>query len=100
MAGNASSRESRKQYRRIVAEPDVLRALADIEADLRGALSRLAAVDLQDGVLQGQAGKSRPHRRAHADGDGGPAQSTLLCGESDGRRQTPPRSHTNIAAGD
>src|SRR5215831_1892906 len=50
--------ERRKQDRDVVAEADVLRALADVEADLGGALARVAATDFEDRVFEREAGEA------------------------------------------
>ena len=47
----------------VVAEADVLRALADVEADERRPLPGVAAVDLQDDVFDPETRQPRPHRR-------------------------------------
>ena len=51
-----------EQDRHLAAEAEVLRPLADVEADRRLALAGLAAVDKQDGVLDLQAAQVRRHR--------------------------------------
>ena len=52
-----------EQHLDVVAEADILRALADAESEDRGSLPGVAAVDLQDRVLDRESREARAHRR-------------------------------------
>ena len=54
-----STGERVNSMRRVVAKPDVLRALPDVDGDRRFALSGIAAVELKDAVLDLKPGERR-----------------------------------------
>ena len=59
----------REQHLDVVAEPDVLRPLADVEAHDRRSLARIAAVNLEDEVFDAEPRQALPHRRPIEDRD-------------------------------
>ena len=65
----------------VVAEADVLAALADVEADERRALAGVAAVDLQDDVFDPEPRQPRPHRRLRVDRHVGPPFAHVRLGQ-------------------
>ena len=70
-----------EQHLDVVAEPDVLAALADVEADERRALPGVAAVDLQDDVFDPESRQPLPHRRLRVDRHVGPPFAHVRLGQ-------------------
>src|ERR1700722_18436760 len=54
---DAPCRKGIEQYQNVITEANILAALPDIEADLRRALPAVAAIDLQNAIVQGQPGE-------------------------------------------
>ena len=78
-------REAVEEDGHVVAEADVLRALPDVEGELRFAPAPVAAVELDDAVLHLQPGEARLERRLveHRDFEpavGDLARGDVLCG--------------------
>ena len=70
-----------EQHLDVVAEPDVLAALSDVEADERRALARVAAVDLQDDVFDPESRQPLTHRRLRVDRHVGPPFAHVRLGQ-------------------
>ena len=70
--GNVPCRQRGEENGHVVAIADVLRALADVERDLRRPLSAVAAEDLENDVLHAKAREPRRHRPLVVDGNARP----------------------------
>ncbi len=73
--------EGVEQDERVVAEADVLRPLAHAEADLSGPLPVVPARDLEDLVLEPEAGQLLAHRRLLVERDLRPSLANVLGGQ-------------------
>ena len=82
----------------VIAEADVLGALSDVEADFRGALAGVAAIDFEDDVFERESAEAPAHRWILVERDIGPAVGGIARGELNGRRGAAVRPYVDIAA--
>ncbi len=78
-------------------KPDVLAALADVEADERRALAGVAAVDLQDGVFDPEPRQPLTHRRLRVNRHVGPPVAHVRLGQHLLRLGRVARRHVDVA---
>ena len=74
-------RQRGKENGDVVSESDVLRALTDVESDLRRSLTAVAAVDLENHIFDGKPGQPQRHGPFVVDRNIGPALADVAVGD-------------------